>query len=191
MESQERLSLISGHMAFPDSLKRLSLEDSRIPWEDMTVVGSLPNLEVLKLWSYAFEGPEWNSKEEQFPRLKVLYIFESDLAWWRAESSHFPNLQRLILRRMAYLNEIPSDIGDIATLRSIQVYRCSRSAAISAKQIEREQHDNCNELEVHVNSRLPKMWKPVFNVLRFAFRLTKLSGYVPPREKVGSIVEES
>ncbi|KAL0318493.1 UNVERIFIED_CONTAM: hypothetical protein Sangu_2005500 [Sesamum angustifolium] len=47
LPSYEMLGLgAGGHMflAFPDSLKRLSLEGGRIPWENTTMIGSLPNL---------------------------------------------------------------------------------------------------------------------------------------------------
>ncbi|KAK4437305.1 putative late blight resistance proteinR1A-10 [Sesamum alatum] len=142
--------ILPENIAFPSSLKKLNLEGGNIPWENMTVIGSLPNLEVLKLSFHAFEGPEWNPEEGQFSRLKVLYIRESNLVWWRAESSHFPNLERLFLIDMAHLEEIPSEIGDIVTLGSIYLDRCSHSATISAQEIEQEQHSNGNELQVRI-----------------------------------------
>ncbi|KAL0440994.1 UNVERIFIED_CONTAM: putative disease resistance RPP8-like protein 2 [Sesamum radiatum] len=161
------------YIAFPDSLKKLSLEGGDIPWENATVIGSLPNLEVLKLLRHAFYGPEWNPEEGQFSRLKALYITESNLVWWRAESTHFPCLERLFLTDMAHLNEVPSDIGDIATLRSIYLERCSKSATISAKQIGIEQHNNGNELEVCAHwSNLPR-WRIAFYAVLFIVRLTR------------------
>ncbi|KAL0341500.1 UNVERIFIED_CONTAM: putative late blight resistance proteinR1A-10 [Sesamum calycinum] len=160
-------------VAFPDSLKKLSLEGGGIPWENATVIGSLPNLEVLKLLSHAFYGPEWNPEEGQFSRLKALYITKSNLVWWRAESTHFPRLERLFLTDMAHLDEVPSDIGDIATLRSIYLERCSKSATISAKQIGVEQHNNGNELEVRAYwSNIPR-WRIAFYAVLFLVRLTR------------------
>ncbi|KAL0329377.1 UNVERIFIED_CONTAM: putative late blight resistance proteinR1A-10 [Sesamum radiatum] len=150
------------YIAFPDSLKKLSFEGGGIPWENAMVIGSLPNLEVPKLLRHAFHGPEWNPEEGQFSRLKALYITESNLVWWRAQSTHFPSLERLFLTYMARLNEVPSEIGDIATLRSIYLERCSKSATISAKQIGVEQHNNGNELEVRAHwSNLPRLQVPL------------------------------
>ncbi|KAL0356167.1 UNVERIFIED_CONTAM: putative late blight resistance proteinR1B-12 [Sesamum radiatum] len=187
--SYEMLGLgAGGHMniAFPNSLKKLSLEGGGIPWENATVIGSLPNLEVLKLLNHAFHGPEWNPEERQFSRLKGLYIKESHLVWWRAESMHFPSLERLFLIDMAYLEEVPYEIGDIATLRSIYLERCSKSATISAKQIEAEQLSNGNELEVHAHwSNLPR-WRKAFNVALFVVRLTRAlyhEGISLPKQK--------
>ncbi|KAK4394722.1 putative late blight resistance proteinR1B-12 [Sesamum angolense] len=164
-----------GHMyiAFPNSLKKLSLEGGRIPWENTTVIGSLPNLEVLKLLRHAFHGPEWNLEEGQFSRLKALYINDNYLVWWRAESTHFTRLERLFLTNMTYLKEVPYEIGDIATLRSIYLEGCTKSACISAKQIEAEQDSNGNELEVHAHwSNLPS-WRLPLNAVLFLVRITK------------------
>ncbi|KAK4394684.1 Disease resistance protein RGA5 [Sesamum angolense] len=108
----------------PLSLKKLNLSWCRIPWENMTMVGSLPNLEVLKLMYHACEGSEWNPVEGGFRRLKVLLIRYIDLEWWRAENIHFPSLKRLLLKEVFYLKEIPSGIGDIATLQSIDLNSC-------------------------------------------------------------------
>ncbi|KAL0291093.1 UNVERIFIED_CONTAM: putative late blight resistance proteinR1A-10 [Sesamum radiatum] len=176
LPSYEMLDLGAGdhmYIAFPDSLKELHLGGGRIPWENVTVIGSLPNLEVLKLWFNTFDGPEWNPEEGQFSRLKALYICGSDLVWWRAESTHFPNLETLFLIGMAHLKEVPSEIGDIATLRSIYLERCSESATLSAKQIEAEQHSNGNELEVHAHWRNPQRWGLTLYPVLFLVRLTR------------------
>ncbi|KAL0341481.1 UNVERIFIED_CONTAM: Disease resistance protein RPP13 [Sesamum calycinum] len=132
-------------IAFPTSLKKLFLCECKIPWEDMTIIGSLPNLEVLILYHDAFKGSEWNPDEGQFPRLKVLSITDSKLACWRAENIHFPNLESLSLQNMPALEEIPFSIGDIATLCLIRVYECQNSVVDSAKQILEEQRSNGNE----------------------------------------------
>ncbi|KAL0341535.1 UNVERIFIED_CONTAM: hypothetical protein Scaly_1816100 [Sesamum calycinum] len=112
----------------------------------MTLIGSLPNLKVLYLFNYAFEGPEWNSMEGEFPRLEELVISYSNLVWWRAENIHFPNLKLLRLSSMNKLEEIPLSIGDIATLKMIQLDCCKESAKDSAKQIAEEQQYNGNEV---------------------------------------------
>ncbi|KAL0356160.1 UNVERIFIED_CONTAM: Disease resistance RPP13-like protein 4 [Sesamum radiatum] len=143
--------LLLKNIVFPTSLKKLDLCECKVPWEDMKIIGSLPNLEVLILRSCASEGSEWNPIEGQFSRLKILTLWESNLVCWRAENIHFPNLEKLSLSYMYDLEEIPSGIGDIATLRLIHVYYCSESTVNSAKQIQEEQQSNGNEdLEVRV-----------------------------------------
>ncbi|KAI3473828.1 hypothetical protein Pfo_030981 [Paulownia fortunei] len=64
---------------FPRTLKKLTLSGCRLPWKDMTIVGSLPDLEVLKLRDSACEGDEWQTTEGEFLQLKFLLIDDSDL----------------------------------------------------------------------------------------------------------------
>ncbi|KAL0318544.1 UNVERIFIED_CONTAM: hypothetical protein Sangu_2010600 [Sesamum angustifolium] len=57
------------NIVFPTALKKLALSRCGIPWKDMEIIGSLLNLEVLKLYRNAFKGAEWNPVDGQFPRL--------------------------------------------------------------------------------------------------------------------------
>ncbi|KAL0300305.1 UNVERIFIED_CONTAM: hypothetical protein Sangu_3129400 [Sesamum angustifolium] len=55
------------YIAFPDSLKKLNLDGAGIPWENATtLIGSLPNLEVLKLLRHAFFGWSGIQKKGNF-----------------------------------------------------------------------------------------------------------------------------
>ncbi|KAK4394741.1 putative late blight resistance proteinR1A-10 [Sesamum angolense] len=133
------------NIAYPTSLKKLNLVRCKIPCEYMTIIGSLPNLEVI-FWRWCdIEGSEWNPIEGQFPRLKMLKLWKSNLMCWRAENIHFPNLEKLCLYYMHDLEEIPSGIGDIATLSLIHVLECNESVVKSAMQILEEQQSNGNE----------------------------------------------
>ncbi|KAL8529855.1 hypothetical protein ACS0TY_007058 [Phlomoides rotata] len=131
---------------FPSSLKELHLRSCFLHWEDLTMIGSLPHLEVLKLDCKSVVGSEWNSVEGEFERLKVLKIYAcEDLIHWNAESCHFPVLEKLVLERMNVLDEIPSGIGEIPTLGFIRLECCSVSAAISAMRMLVEQECLGNE----------------------------------------------
>ncbi|KAG8379563.1 hypothetical protein BUALT_Bualt07G0102000 [Buddleja alternifolia] len=124
------------NLAFPSSLKKLTLRGCQIPWEHMTIVGVLPNLEVLKLQSEAFRGPVWQPNEEEFLLLKFLFIEKPvGLQEWRAEYTHFPLLKHLILRE-CNLEEIPSSIEEFATLEIIELYECSPATEYSCKEIQ-------------------------------------------------------
>ncbi|XP_011071935.1 putative late blight resistance protein homolog R1A-3 [Sesamum indicum] len=147
----EHYSLSEG-IAFPTSLEKLTLSRCSIPWEEMTIIGSsLPNLEVLELKHPTFQGAEWNLVEEEFLRLRVLSISGCKLVSWRVESNHFPKLERLFLEDMHDLKEIPSSIGDIATLVSIHLDTCGNSVLHSAMQMLNEQVDYGNEFELLIN----------------------------------------
>ncbi|KAL0385153.1 UNVERIFIED_CONTAM: putative late blight resistance proteinR1B-12 [Sesamum radiatum] len=141
------------NLAFPSNLKKLTLSGCRISWEKMTVIGSLPNLEVLKLQNHAFQGSVWEPNEGEFTRLKYLFIHVSDLEHWAANDAHFPQMEHLSLSCCFKLGEIPSEIGDIGTLVKLELYQCSPSAVASAMRIQEEQRNMGNDgLRVHVNS---------------------------------------
>ncbi|XP_073124463.1 putative late blight resistance protein homolog R1C-3 [Henckelia pumila] len=135
------------NLRFPCSLKKLVLERCAACWEDLTVVGSLPHLEVLYL--KFVKGREWNPMEGQFLGLKSLRIEHTKLAEWVADSSHFPCLEKLKLVFLRYLKEIPYGIGEIHTLRSISIEFCSHSANTSANKIKEEQR-NLGNYDLHV-----------------------------------------
>ncbi|CAA2935286.1 Hypothetical predicted protein [Olea europaea subsp. europaea] len=141
-------------LAFPPKLKSLTLSGGRIAWEDMAIVGSLPNLKVLKLQNYAFQGPEWEPIEGEFCKLKFLLIEKTDLEQWIADCTHFSRLQRLILKECFTLKDVPSGIGEMPTLNIIELFDCLHSVVTSAKQIQEEQESFGNDtLEIHVYTR--------------------------------------
>ncbi|KAL7099413.1 hypothetical protein ACP275_09G083200 [Erythranthe tilingii] len=130
----------------PNSLKKLTLMRTCLKWEDMnTKIGLLPNLQVLKLKRNSFVGTEWETVEGQFCNLKFLLIQEcKDLECWTTDNNHFPHLEHLQLHYLNKLKEIPSCIGEISTLQSIQLKWCSDEVVISAKEILKEQEDSGN-----------------------------------------------
>ncbi|KZV44138.1 hypothetical protein F511_26417 [Dorcoceras hygrometricum] len=145
------LEKLPQNFGFPRSLKKLTLEYCKVSWGYLTVVGSLPHLEALNLMRYAVMGREWNPVEGQFQKLKSLRIDCTNLEEWVADSSHFPNLEKLELISLRHLKEIPYGIGEIGTLRSISLLRCSSSANASAEKIQEEQQQLGNsDLQVRV-----------------------------------------
>ncbi|KAL2464553.1 Disease resistance protein RPP13 [Forsythia ovata] len=139
------------NIAFPISLKKLSLMGCELHWENMTIVGSLPNLQMLKLNFNSFVGLEWEPNEGEFLQLKYLLLSQINLENWIANSIHFPSLERLVIDECEYLKEIPRDIGEIPTLESIEVSDCSDSVVTSAKLIKEEQHSLGNDyLQVRI-----------------------------------------
>lgn len=111
-------------LKLPRSLKELILEDCHLVWSDMAMIASLPRLESLSLVGKAVVEAEWNSIDEVFLCLKHLHISRRNgqLVDWIAESSNFPVLETLSLVFLSELDQIPSGIGEIATLENI--YLC-------------------------------------------------------------------
>ncbi|EYU24178.1 hypothetical protein MIMGU_mgv1a024402mg [Erythranthe guttata] len=153
-----------GDVVFPNSLKRLILRGCKIPWEDMSVVGSLPNLEALTLWTNAVVGQKWISKEGEFTRLKFLYIYECELEIWEADNTHFPCLEILSL---GYLNlkKIPTAFAEILPLQAIN-FDCNSNndLLLSANGIS-EQRENLgyNALHFLITIRTPEKFVSVCN----------------------------
>lgn len=141
--------------AFPPNLKRLTLNCSLLLWEDVKVLGKLPNLEVLKLKDFSFQGPKWETDEEGFHQLKYLLVESRDLVLWKQADTGgypFPALQHLVLRFCYKLKKIPCEIGDIPTLQVIELHSCSPYATRVAKMIQEEQIDlgnSCLEVFIH------------------------------------------
>ncbi|XP_057780139.1 putative late blight resistance protein homolog R1A-10 [Salvia miltiorrhiza] len=141
--------------ALPVSLKKLSLARCSLDWNDLTIIGSLPQLEALELVD-SVKGQKWSPVNGEFLRLRFLSIVDwtCDLRCWDADSSHFPVLEKLRLEGLWHLEEIPLDIGEIPTLEVISVDGCSESAEISAMKIKEEQESLGNEgLQVQISSR--------------------------------------
>ncbi|KAG8378975.1 hypothetical protein BUALT_Bualt07G0040300 [Buddleja alternifolia] len=72
-------------------------------------------------------------------------MIRGSLKCWRAESTHFPKLEVLQLRFMGFLEEIPCGIGEIDTLRIIELLCCPSCVEESAVEIWEEQQSNGNE----------------------------------------------
>ncbi|XP_073144063.1 putative late blight resistance protein homolog R1A-10 [Henckelia pumila] len=138
---------------FPPNLKKLTLKGSRIPWEKMSIVVSLPNLQVLKLMKDSFMGREWEMTEE-FSGLKHLEMGSLDLEDWIVESTdHFPCLERLIIRWCDKLKEVPESIGDITTLERLKIKKCNLDVEESARKLQELQRSLGNDdLKVYVVS---------------------------------------
>ncbi|KAK6141371.1 hypothetical protein DH2020_024888 [Rehmannia glutinosa] len=118
---------------FSSSLTKLSLSGFGYPWEEMSTISSLRNLEVLKLRCYAFRGPKWEVEDYGFRRLGFLLIEDTDLVHWAVGDDSFRLLKCLSLKHCYKLEEIPQEFGE--SLTRIEVVDCSLSAVTWAKQI--------------------------------------------------------
>nr|QRG33152.1 Rpi-amr1f [Solanum americanum] len=144
---------------FPRNLKQLKLSFTCIPWEDIKLLANLPNLEVLKAY-FAFDGTDWKEDEDVvFCKLKYLQLYEhGDLQRWEAGSNNFPMLEQLLLYWFHELEEIPESIGEIMTLKWIEIDDCSSGVEKSAKRIQEEQESLGNyELQVRINRYVNKV----------------------------------
>ncbi|KAK4427371.1 putative late blight resistance proteinR1B-8 [Sesamum alatum] len=163
-------------LSFPHSLKKLTLWGGGLRWKHINAkIGSLPLLQVLKLYNDSVKGGNWNTVEGQFCSLRFLQmtgIYE--LRHWRVESSHFPCLNRLRLVELRKLRKIPSSFGEIQTLEVIELYMCRDSVVVSAKEIAEQQEEFGNqdfrvEVFVEPNSELKSLASHNFQVFSSGF----------------------
>ncbi|MCD7451865.1 hypothetical protein HAX54_013578 [Datura stramonium] len=133
--------VLSRDISLPN-LNKLTLGSTFFPWEDMAVLANLPNLEVLKACDNAFWGTEWRLDEDVvFGELKYLGVHQGNLERWEATSDNFPMLEQLNLTKLHFLEEIPEGIGEIMTLKLIQIKDCNAEVVNSAKQIRENQRN--------------------------------------------------
>ncbi|KAL0376416.1 UNVERIFIED_CONTAM: putative late blight resistance proteinR1B-12 [Sesamum calycinum] len=142
----------------PPSIRKLTLRWCKITWGFIKTIGSLPNLQVLKMRMCDFKtqemqpsDQEWEPTEGEFSSLQFLLLEKLNLVHWKADKTHFPRLRHLVIRDCSALEEIPHGIGDIPTLEIIELDECNPCVVASARQIQEEQHENGNDgLEVRI-----------------------------------------
>ncbi|CAA0838695.1 Unknown protein [Striga hermonthica] len=121
---------------FPPRLRILTLSATLLGWEQMSVLGLIENLEVLKLKDNAFVGPCWEVVEVGFPLLHFLLIEHTDLVYWKlAPGNHFPQLRHLTLRNCEELEALPDGLADIPRLEAMNLHRTTKMAVSSARNI--------------------------------------------------------
>ncbi|KAL0421988.1 UNVERIFIED_CONTAM: putative late blight resistance proteinR1B-13 [Sesamum latifolium] len=140
------------NLIFPPSLKKLTLRGCRIlDHHHVNELGKFPGLEILKLRDCDFKSGKWEGEDAEFCQLQFLLMEDLRLVNWAADDTHFPRLEHLVIRRCRSLEEIPLAIGDIPTLKVIEVQECSPSAVASAREIQQAQLDNGNDnLQVRI-----------------------------------------
>ncbi|XP_057803151.1 putative late blight resistance protein homolog R1B-23 [Salvia miltiorrhiza] len=141
-------------ITFPHSLKKLSLRVSKSFHVEgiLEKIGWLPFLEKLHLWGGYFRSSKWEIVEGQFPYLKYLSLNMCEhLECWTLEGSGLPRLEKLRLYLIGWLDEMPSEIGEISTLKSIELSSCTMSLVKSLKKIVEEQEELQGELHFHVS----------------------------------------
>lgn len=142
---------------FPQKIRKLTLSNTHLEWSELSVLGSLDYLEILKLTENAFKGEEWEPSKGGFPCLQFLRIERTDLKSWKASNLHFPLLKSLILRQCLNLEEVPPSLADIDNLQEMELNRTNPNAAQSAWKI--LQIKQVKEKEVKEKGGSPRRFK--------------------------------
>lgn len=116
---------------FPPNLKRLTLKNTLLKWENMSTLAMIRRLEVLKLKDNAFVGFSWEVVGYSFPVLQFLLVANADFVLWEATEKSFPSLRFLVVKNCDNLKEIPGCMG--TQLETLEIERLRDSAVESAK----------------------------------------------------------
>ncbi|KAH0710170.1 hypothetical protein KY290_011491 [Solanum tuberosum] len=144
--------------AFPATLKKLKLYGTGLRWDNLIIVGELPNLEVLKLIFDAV-GEEWYPISGGFSRSKILLLKNSDLKYWNTTNDSFPVLEHLMIIDCTKLEEIPIEFADTSSLKLIELKDCKPHLEDSATRIQQEQEDiGNNPVDVRISSKV-REWR--------------------------------
>ncbi|XP_057791086.1 putative late blight resistance protein homolog R1B-16 [Salvia miltiorrhiza] len=166
-----RRSVFLQKLTLPHSLKSLDLQMWMGRMKDiLEKVSTLPLLQKLKLMNGRFKTGKWATVEGQFPSLKLLSLTSCcNLKYWMMESSHFPCLEHLHLHKID-LKEIPTELGDIPTLKSVALKLCEKSLVKSAKRMIEEQ----GEVSFKVEVQIPEEHGELLSLLNPNFQVTVL-----------------
>ncbi|KAK6148371.1 hypothetical protein DH2020_019283 [Rehmannia glutinosa] len=138
--SEGRLPRLPPPEKFPAKLRSLTLSATFLDWEQMSVLGNLENLEVLKLKDNAFVGESWEVADGGFRLLRLLLIEYTNLVYWKlalgSGHDHFPRLKGLVLRKCAELEALPDGLANVASLHVIDLFCTSKTAVASARKIQ-------------------------------------------------------
>ncbi|KAL1538286.1 putative late blight resistance protein R1A-10 [Salvia divinorum] len=143
-------------LMLPCSLRKLNVAHCVLFGSFLKTLCGLGNLEVLKISKCVFESEgdeEWEAAEgDEFCSLQVLSFQSLNLVRWIADETNFPRLRHLIMSRCCKLEKIPSAIGDIPTLKRIDIGKCNASVVDSAQQIQKEQQEEYANYDLQVYS---------------------------------------
>ncbi|XP_019164821.1 PREDICTED: uncharacterized protein LOC109160983 isoform X2 [Ipomoea nil] len=132
---------------FPGRLRTLTLSNTFFHWDDMSILGSLEKLEVLKLDESAFKGEIWDLKSNVvFQQLRYLRIVKTKLETWIASEHSFPVLETLVIRNCLFLERIPNAFAEVKNFKVMELYHVSEKATKSAEEIHQKRQNSGFEL---------------------------------------------
>uniref|UniRef100_A0A2N9H9B0 NB-ARC domain-containing protein n=1 Tax=Fagus sylvatica TaxID=28930 RepID=A0A2N9H9B0_FAGSY len=139
------------HLPSPSSihwtLTKVTLVEADISTTVFTILGSVPNLRILKLrGDYSNLG--WSTlhcSESSFRQLEVFVMANLRIKYWKLEKGAMPSLRRLVIDRCP-LSEFPEELWCLTALRDVQVLQPSRQLANT---LQRLQMKNGCKLQVY------------------------------------------
>lgn len=110
-------------ICMPASLAKLTLESTRLQEDSLVMLGTLGNLQVLRLRYDAFVEREIVCSQKGFPQLKVLELNSLfQLKVWRIEDEAMPKLRELEIEACG-LVRLPQGLQKVTSLQELKVIR--------------------------------------------------------------------
>ncbi|KAI3957600.1 hypothetical protein MKW92_027764 [Papaver armeniacum] len=107
---------------YPPNLSKLILSGSNLEKDPMETLQHLPNLKLLELLSYSFEGEEMVCSTKGFPQLQVLHLhYMVQLKKWTIDQGGMPCLKELALTGLEELSMLPEGLRFITTLKKLTI----------------------------------------------------------------------
>nr|GMD24907.1 putative late blight resistance protein homolog R1B-14 [Ipomoea batatas] len=135
---------------FPSKIRKLTLSNTSIDWKHISALGSLNELEVLKLKESAVKGDYWElNNTTVFMSLRFLHIGRTDLVRWTCEKNSFPALNKLCLSHCTSLEAVPLAFKDVKSLKVMELFCTNKKAAASAKEIQKQKQPDGLDLSIY------------------------------------------
>ncbi|KAL2553136.1 Disease resistance protein RPP13 [Forsythia ovata] len=147
--SQGKIVSLPQSYKFPSKLKKLTIVETMLDWKQMSTLGMLESLEILKLKDNAFKGDLWKPQDGGFRSLKVLHIGRTDLVYWEASARHFPGLRCLRLKHCNKLEAVPVGLAEVSSFLILELNCTTEQAARSARKIQQRKQNMQFKLSIY------------------------------------------
>lgn len=109
--------------SFPLTLTKITLVEVCLYANVMTMLGSLPNLVILKLEKNPSEGNRVNLHciEGGFTQLQVFQMVGLEIKTWKLGKGAMPSLRHLVIRHCRSLTMLPDELMCLTALRDVEV----------------------------------------------------------------------
>ena len=104
--------------SFPSTITKISLIYAGI--NNMKVLGSLPRLQILKLYKCTIYG-KLHVIADSFPGLEVFKLDNLKMEEWKQGRGAMPRLRHLILKKCTGLTMLPGELCNVTSLRDVEV----------------------------------------------------------------------
>ncbi|XVE87360.1 hypothetical protein DITRI_Ditri18aG0111300 [Diplodiscus trichospermus] len=107
---------------FPPNLVKLTLYNSQLQREAITILETLPNLEMLVLGDGSYNWRDMTFSSDSFPKLEILRLhLLKELQDWIIEEGAMPKLKHLVINRCEKLKMIPDGLKQATALKELEI----------------------------------------------------------------------